>query len=190
MASAQKLHQAGITQFRNGNPEAALAKLQEALKEAPQNSRVEAEIYNDLGVVYRELDDTDAAYDALEKAMNRFTELDDQKGQAQTLGNLGAVLEAEEDFEDAVRAYKQSAKMLEELGESEMAMYVWQAVSRLRTRQGQYIAAIGAYEEGVENMPEGSFKRKVLQKILRAPNKLLGGSVTPSLDNDTADEDK
>ena len=64
--------------------------------------------------------------------------------------------------------------MLEEIGESEMAMYVWQAVSRLRTKQGQYIAAIGAYEEGIENMPEGSLKRKVLQKIMKLPGSVLG----------------
>ena len=188
MASAQKLHQTGITQFRAGNPEAALTTLQEAIKEAPQDSRLAAEIYNDLGVIYRELDDFDAAYESLEEAMTRFTEIDDQKGQAQTVGNLGAVLEAEEDYEEAVKAYKQSAKMLEALGESEMAMYVWQAVSRLRTRQGQYIAAIGAYEEGVENMPEGSFKRKVLQKILSAPSKLLGGPGTSSSKDDPSDK--
>jgi hypothetical protein len=55
-----------------------------------------------------------------------------------------------------------------------MAMYVWQAVSKLRTKQGQYIAAIGAYEEGISNMPKRSFKRKVLEQILKAPNSLLG----------------
>jgi hypothetical protein len=64
--------------------------------------------------------------------------------------------------------------MLEEVGESEMAMYVWQAISKLRTKQGQYIAAIGAYEEGIENMPEGSLKRKVLQQILKLPGSMLG----------------
>ena len=65
--------------------------------------------------------------------------------------------------------------MLEEIGESEMAMYVWQAVSRLRTKQGQYIAAIGAYEEGVSKMPKRSLKRKILERILKAPGALLGG---------------
>jgi hypothetical protein len=75
--------------------------------------------------------------------------------------------------------------MLEEIGENDMAMYVWQAVSRLRTKQGQYIAAIGAYEEGVSNMPQASMKRKILEKILRAPGSLLGypaGSDEPDED--------
>jgi hypothetical protein len=86
------------------------------------------------------------------------------------------VLEDEGALEEAIETYKQSATMLEEVGESEMAMYVWQAVSRLRMEQKQYIAAIGAYEEGVENMPEGSFKKKVLQQLLKLPGNMLGGS--------------
>jgi hypothetical protein len=42
--------------------------------------------------------------------------------------------------------------------------------------QKQYIAAIGAYEEGIENMPEGSFKRKILQQLMKLPGNMLGGS--------------
>lgn len=183
MSIATELHEAGIAQFRQGNMDAALSNLQEALQAAPESSRQQAEIYNDLGVVYRELEDYDAAFNALDEAMAIFKELNDAKGQAQTLGNLGALLEAEEDYETAVNSYKQSAKMLEELGESEMAMYVWQAISRLRTRQGQYIAALGAYEEGVENMPKG-FKRSTLEKLLKMPGKLLGGSAPPPPDDD------
>ncbi len=187
MSSTKELHQAGISQFRQGNMEAALEKLQQALQSAPENSRPQAEVYNDLGVVYRELKDFDAAFDALDEAMAIFNELGDAKGQAQALGNLGALLEAEEDYDAAVNSYKQSAKLLEELGESEMAMYVWQAISRLRTRQGQYVAAIGAYEEGVENMPKG-FKRSALEKLLKMPGKLLGGTSAPPPGDDTADK--
>ena len=84
------------------------------------------------------------------------------------------------------RAKNFAVDMLEEVGESEMAMYVWQAVSRLRTKQGQYIAAIGAYEEGIENMPEGSLKRKVLRQILKLPGSMLGLS-GPS---DKSEQDK
>jgi tetratricopeptide (TPR) repeat protein len=131
-------------------------------------------------VTQKQLEDFPAAHKALDEAWNRFTELNDEKGQAQTLGNRAAVLEDEGLLEEAVEAYKQSATLLEEIGESEMAMYVWQAVSRLRMEQKQYIAAIGAYEEGVENMPEGSFKRKILQQLLKLPGNMLGGSVKSS----------
>jgi tetratricopeptide (TPR) repeat protein len=183
---AKKLHEEGIALFRKGRLEEALQQLNEALRAAEPGSRQAAEIYNDLGVVYQQLEDFPTAYEVLDKAMDHFTALADKKGQAQTLGNRAAAYEAEELYEEAVETYKASAKIFEEIGENEMAMYVWQAISRLRMRQGQYIAAIGAYEEGIENMPQGSFKRKVLSKILKTPGSLLGGSSK----NDELDEDK
>jgi tetratricopeptide (TPR) repeat protein len=173
---AKKLHEAGVALFRQGKAEAALEKLMQAADAALPDSRRRAEIFNDLGVVYRDLKDYEAAHESLDEAMTMFEAMADEKGQAQTLGNRGAVLEAEGDLEAAVEAYKESAQMLEQLGESDMAMYVWQAVSRLRAKQGQYIAAIGAYEEGVENLPKNSFKRKVLERILRTPGTLLGNA--------------
>lgn len=169
----KKLHDQAITLFRNEDYAAAVAKFDEALA-ASDDPLTTAQIYNDLGVTYRQLEDYPAAHQALDEAMNRFTELADQKGQAQTLGNRAAVYEAEEEYEKALEHYKQSAQMLEEAGESEAAMYVWQAISRLRLSRKEYLAAIGAYEEGIENMPEGSFKRKVLQKLMKIPGGMMG----------------
>jgi hypothetical protein len=85
-----------------------------------------------------------------------------------------------------VDTYKESAVILEAIGEGEMAMYVWQAISRLRTKQGQYIAAIGAYEEGIQNMPEASLKRKVLQQIMKLPGSILG---LPDKTDDSGEEE-
>jgi tetratricopeptide (TPR) repeat protein len=173
--SGKKLHEQGIALFRKEDYQAALEKFTQALSEAADD-RHTAEIYNDVGVAHKQLEDYEAAHQALDEAWARFTELADEKGQAQTLGNRAAVYEAEGLLEEAVDTYKKSATMLEEAGEGEMAMYVWQAVSRLRMKQKQYIAAIGAYEEGVENMPKGSLKKKILQKILKMPGSMIGGS--------------
>ena len=187
--TAKKLHEEGIALFRKGKLEEALQKLQEALSQAPEDSGQAAEIYNDTGVIYSRLEEYDAAHAALDEAMDRFTDLADKKGEAQTLGNRASVFEAEELFDDAVETYKESAKLFEELGENDLAMYVWQAISRLRMKQGQYIAAIGAYEEGVDNMPEGSFKRKVLRQILKGPSLVLGTGSTAE-DDDSEEEDE
>ena len=184
---AKKLHKEGIDLFRKGNLEAALQKFNEALQEADPNSKQAAEIYNDTGVVHTQLEEYEAAHKALDNAMDKFTALEDEKGQAQTLGNRGAVYQAQGLLEEAIETYKESATMLEDVGENEMAMYVWQAVSKIRTKQGQYIAAIGAYEEGIDNMPQSSFKRKILKNILKAPGSLLGG---PSLSGGDDDEDE
>jgi len=175
-----------VALFRQGKTDAALETLNAALQEAAGEQKNEAEIYNDLGVVYKQLEDYAAAHHALDEAMVRYTELADEKGKAQVLGNRASVYEAEGLLDEAVETYKQSAAMLEEAGESEMAMYVWQAVSRLRMKQKQYIAAIGAYEEGVENMPERSLKKKFLRRILRMPGSMLGGAG----DTTQSDQDK
>jgi tetratricopeptide (TPR) repeat protein len=172
--SAKELHEKGVALFRKGNFEAALTTLNEALASVTNDSHQSAEIYNDIGVTYKQLEDYPAAHQSLDEAWRRFTDLSDQKGQAQTLGNRAAVYEAEGALEHAVETYKQSVALFEAIGENEMAMYVWQAVSRLRANQKQYIAAIGAYEEGVENLPDHSLKKKILQQILKIPGGLLG----------------
>lgn len=171
---AQELHSEGVKLFRAEKYEAALETLKEALQHKTGDDRRTAEIYNDLGVTFKELGDFRAAFAALSEAMDRFLKLEDRRGQAQTLGNRASVYQAQGQYEEAVDAYKQSAEIFEEQGESEMAMYVWQAISRLRMQQGQYIAAIGAYEEGVENMPEKSLKRKFLRQILKMPGSMFG----------------
>ncbi|HMR64495.1 MAG TPA: tetratricopeptide repeat protein [Anaerolineae bacterium] len=182
--TAKKSHDEAVNLFRQGQLEAARDKLQEALQLAADGTRQQAEIYNDLGVVYTQLQMYEAADEALDKAMEGFIALADRKGQGQTLGNLAALCQAEDELEEAVEIYKESAQILEEVGESEMAMYAWQAISKIRMKQGQYIAAIGAYEEGVENMPQSSFKRKILSQILKAPTKFIGGSSGGSQDKE------
>lgn len=185
-STSKKLHEQGVTLFRKGKHEAALQKFTEALQAAEGQPRQLAEIYNDIGVTYKQLADYPAAHQALDEAMARFEQLADKKGQAQTFGNRASIYEAEGLTEQAVEYYKKSAAMLEEVGESEMAMYVWQAVSRLRMKQRQYIAAIGAYEEGIDNMPANSLKRKFLRQLMKLPGNMLGGSAGES----EADSDK
>ena len=185
----RKLHEEGVALFRKGKTEAALDKFKEALQQSGDDPQQAALINNDLGATYKQLEDYEAAYEALDESIKGFTELGDRKGQAQAIGNLASVLEAEGLLEEAVEAYKQAATMLEDVGESEMAMYVWQAVSRLRMNQKQYIAAIGAYEEGVENMPDSSLKKKILRRLLRMPGSLMGGSAGDDDDNDDDDSE-
>jgi len=184
---AQKLHEEGVALFRKGKLDAALEKLNQALQNTADESINAAEIHNDLGVIYQQQEDYPNAHRSLDKAEATFTALNHKKGQAQMLGNRAVVYQAEGRLEEAVETYKQSAQLLEEVGEKEMAMYVWQAISKLRTKQGQYIAAIGAYEEGVSKMPKSSFKRKVIEKILKAPASMLGGS---SKSDEPEDPDK
>ncbi len=177
MADLVKLHAVGITHFRAGRFEDAAQALAEAYAaaETAGDRQRAAEILNDMGVTRRELAEWVQAEAALDKAYLIFVELGNVKGKAQVMGNLGSVYEGQERHEEAVDAYKQSATMFEQVGDSDSAMYAWQALSRLRLKQGQWLPAIAAYEEGIENLPDRSLKKGLLKRILRLPGGMLRG---------------
>ncbi len=177
MNEANKLHERGIARYRAGDLDQAVDLLTQAhaAASAAGDEKQAAEILNDVAVVRRELGQLSQAAEILTQTYQRFAELGDIKGQAQATGNLANVLEAQEKHEEAAEAYRQSAKMFEEIGESDLAMYSWQALSRLHMKQKDWLPAMAAYEEGIENMPDGSVKKGLLQRIVQLPGQWLAG---------------
>lgn len=90
--SAKKLQEQGVALFRKGKFEAALEKFNEALQAAVDQPQQAAEIYNDLGVTYKQLTNYPAAYQALDEAMTRFTQLQEKKGPGADSGQPGFCL--------------------------------------------------------------------------------------------------
>ena len=178
MDDFKKLHASGINHYRAGRHADAARAFDQAQSaaQAAGERRQEAEALNDLGVARRELSEWEAAEAALAQARDLFAGLQDGKGQAQAIGNLASVYEGRRDYPAAADAYRESARMFEQLGESEMAMYSWQALSRLHLDQKAWVPAIAAYDEGIEAMPDGSLKKGLLQRLVRLPGKwFLGG---------------
>ncbi|RME48286.1 MAG: tetratricopeptide repeat protein, partial [Caldilineae bacterium] len=175
MTTIEQLQQEGVNAFRQGDYETAQARFEAmiAAAEAENNPAKAAEGLNDLGVVRKQLGDLPGAFEALEKALAYYQDADDERGEAQVLGNLGMVEEAAGRYEDAVQSYLDSAAIFEELGDDEMAMYAWQALSRLKLRQKEWVSAIAAYEEGIAHLPDSSIKKKLLQKLLQFPGKFM-----------------
>jgi len=172
-----KLHGLGITHFRAGrfaDAAQAFAMAYAAAEAAGERQRA-AEALNDLGVARRELAEWVQAEAALEKAYALFAELGNATGKAQVMGNMGSVFEGQARYEEAADAYKQSAQMFQEIGDGDSAMYAWQALSQLRMKHGQWLSAVAAYEEGIENLPDRSLKKGLLKRILRLPGNLLRG---------------
>jgi len=175
MKKSEEYQKKGVDAFTIGDYEEAKTHFEAALQaaSAEEDQKKTAEALNDLGVVKRELGDLDAAYAELDKALDIYTELKDARGEAITLGNLGKVEEAAEKYEDAIQSYIESAAIFEELGENDMAMYCWQALSRLKLNQKDWLGAMSAYEEGIAHLPESSFKKKIMQKLLQLPGKFI-----------------
>jgi tetratricopeptide (TPR) repeat protein len=176
MSNSKKLQKEGVNAFHGGDYETAMSKFEAAYAAAQEegNAQRQTEILNDLGVIRKQTGNLEGAFEALEMALEQYQERGDKKGEAQVLGNLGMVEEAAEQYEDAVQSYLDSAALFEELGEHELAMYSWQALSRLRLRQKEWIAAIAAYEEGISHLPDRSMKKKMLEKLLKLPTKMMG----------------
>ncbi len=176
MGLLDDLQHAGVEAFRSGDYETALAKFQALVDAATAENDLSkrAEALNDLGVIRKQLDDLPGAFEALEAALAYYQEVDDRAGEGRVLGNMGMVEEAMGKYDDAVQSYVDSAAIFEELGESELAMYGWQSLSRLRMRRKEWISAISAYEEGISHLPDNSFKKKMLQKLLKFPYKFVG----------------
>ena len=176
--SSEKQQQLGIEAFRAGDYEEAQVHFEAVLEmaRAQGDRRKEAEALNDLGVVQKEMDALDIAFENLQTALDIYGDLEDDRGEGITLGNLGKVEEAQEKYEDAIQSYIEAAAIFEEIGETEMAMYCWQALSRLKMHQKDWVGAISAYEEGIAHLPNSSIKKKALQKLLQAPFNLMGRS--------------
>ncbi|OQY44875.1 MAG: hypothetical protein B6242_11715 [Anaerolineaceae bacterium 4572_78] len=174
--NSETLHKEGIAAFRAGDIELAHSKFEATLEAAKseENPKKIAEALNDLGVVLKQLEDYDGALDHLENALERFQKMGDKQGEAQALGNLGMVQEAAEEYEDAIQDYLDSAALFEEIDQPEMAIYSWQALSRLKLKQKEWLNAIAAYERAIERLPDSSIKKKILQKIINFPSKLIG----------------
>jgi len=176
MKNLEKLQKEGVDAFRAGNFELAEEKFLALIDAATaeNNPAKVAEAHNDLGVVRKQLGDIDGALIALDFALDYYQSVDDARGEAQVLGNFGMVEEAAGKIEDAIQSYLDSAAIFEELGDSEMAMYSWQALSRLRLKNKDWINAIAAYEEGIAHLPDNSIKKKIVQTLLKTPGAFLG----------------
>jgi len=178
MSNSEKYQKQGIEAYRIGDYEEAETHFQAAIEAARTegNRKKEAEALNDLGVIRKELGNLDGASEVLQEALDIYGDMEDDRGEGITLGNLGKIEEAAGKYEEAIQSYIEAAAIFEELKDSEMAMYCWQALSRLKIHQKDWIGAISAYEEGIAHLPNNSIKKKIMQKLLQVPFKLMGGS--------------
>jgi len=175
MSKMEKLQKEGLEAFRDGNYELAQSKFEALLEiaEAEGQPVKAAEALNDLGVTRKQLGDLDGAMEALRQALKYYQDNDDELGEAKTLGNFGMVEEAAEKYEDSIQSYLDAASIFEELGETELATFTWQALSKLQLRQKDWLNAIASYERGLDNLPDNSVKKKFVKNLLKAPGKFM-----------------
>jgi tetratricopeptide (TPR) repeat protein len=134
-----------------------------------------AENLNNSGVAYLQGGETAAALAEIQDTPAAFAALGDTRRQAMALGNLGAALEACGRLDEAAECYRQSAQMLYQAGEQELALHAVQSLSALQLRTGKQLQALATMQAGVEKLEKPSPKHRLLKSLLRIPFETMQG---------------
>ena len=134
-----------------------------------------AESANDRGVAARQAARFDEAETAFADARRLFVEAGDQTAQGQVIGNLAALAESRNQNDQAASLYKEAIVLFEAAGATDLEAETWRALSRLRMKQGQWFAALGAYDAGLTGVRHLTPAQRMLRRLLKTSRRLLGG---------------
>ncbi len=176
VTTPQELEAEGIQEYQQGNYYAAAKNF--AAAEEGYRMRGEplkaVELANNRSVALLQADQPDAALQAVSGTMDVFREAGDQKGWAMALGNRAAALDALRRDEEAMQDYQASADLLKEIGEHDLRMVVMKSLSALQLRSGKSLQALATMQAGVDGVDTPPLKYRLLQRLLKIPNRLLG----------------
>ena len=138
---------------RLGYWEAIEARLRRALEVAEARrgeAPVAAAVRNDLAVICFRQGRWGEAQALWEQALERFEELGDRHGAAQTLGNLGNVYFRQGAWDRAIAFYRQALERFEELGDRHGAAQTLGNLGTVYAQQGAWDRAIAFYRQALE----------------------------------------
>jgi tetratricopeptide (TPR) repeat protein len=124
-------------------------------------------------VAYLQSSDGEAALRAVQGSEVVFAEAGDLRRQGMALANLGAALQAVERNEEALEAYEQSARVLEQAGEDQLRVQVMQSVSMLQLNMGRQLQALASMQAGLEGVRRPTPKQSMLKKLLQIPIEMV-----------------
>jgi tetratricopeptide (TPR) repeat protein len=134
-----------------------------------------AEMANNCSVALLKHGDPQAALDVVEGTETIFQEKGDFLRQALAIGNRGAALDELGQVENASAAYKESAKLLKQIGEFELRAHVMQSLSALQLQEGHHLQAYTTMLAGVEGIEKPNPKQRLLKSLMHMPFKIFNG---------------
>ena len=148
---ADALLEKGNEQYRFSQFREASNSWQQALElyQRLENRRQEASILNNLGVVYRDLGDSERAIDMYEQAIVVAREIVDPTAEARTLFNLGLVYEDLWNNGRAIEAYEDSLSVARLLGDRAGESRALEKLGAAYSDTGNYQRAIEVYEQSL-----------------------------------------
>lgn len=132
-----------------------------------------AEMANNCSVAYLQAGDAASALRIVEGSPETFSNAGDIRRQAMALGNQAAALDALRRKEEALNAYQQSAKLLEQIGEDELRAHLMQSLSVLQLRSGRQIEALVSMQDGLNGLKKPTIKQRFLKKLIQTPFRFL-----------------
>jgi tetratricopeptide (TPR) repeat protein len=115
--------------------------------QAKKSPSYESAFVNNIGLVYKEQGQLEAALASHQAALKIFKELDHSLGQARTLGNIGLVYNQQGQFEAALASHQAALKIFKELdhplGQARMLGHI----GLVYEEQGQREAALNSYSQ-------------------------------------------
>lgn len=171
------LKEEGLALFSKGEPIGAMVRFEKAAEAygAAGDAAGQAEMYNNIGVIYRLRRDWPAAVSALGQAEKGFAELNDDQRRAQVLGNLGDVYASSGERDLAVRYYGDSVELFAVVGDGDKQSQVLRAYSLMRLRQRQWLEAMELMAKSLEARPRKNLFQHLFYRAIRFALKLLMG---------------
>lgn len=177
IGNPQQLRQTGMQLFQDGRRGEALKTFEAAAAAYGQvgDTAGQAEMFNNIGVIYRIDGKWTAANEALQRAQVTYAEMGDVQNEALVLGNLGDLCTAQGDHNQAAEFYGQAAEQFAAAGDRQKQAEVLRAYSLMRLRQREWFGAINLMTRSLEVRPRRNLGQQIFFWLLRLFNNLFAG---------------
>jgi len=164
--------------YNNGDFLSAARKYEAAMNAytAMGDSLSAAEMANNCSVAYLQGGIPEAALQVVEGTPEVFEAAGDARRRGMALGNCGAALEALDRLDEAVEAYRQSAEILQQAGETALRLNVMQSLSTLQLRQGRRFEALYTMQNGLDGVKHPTPQQRLLKRLLKIPFQMMNKS--------------
>ena len=145
----------------------------ESARTATDDPSKSAELANSLSVILLKEGRNTEALDVVRETPQVFEAEGDIGRQARATGNLASALEACGQLDEAERAYREAADLLETTGDEEERMLTLNALSQLQLRQRRPFDAVATLQAGEPTGRVSGFRTRLIQFLLRLPSRIL-----------------
>jgi tetratricopeptide (TPR) repeat protein len=177
MSNADTMKEQGITLFNQHDYEAAARAFQQAKDaygESDQHDMV-AEMKVNIGLVHRELGESQQALELMQEALRTFEDMNDKMRTAQVLGNLGGVYQSLGDKKEAELSYRKAANLFRELGEEILYSDTMMALGGMQMRSFQLTQAAATYIIALEKRENLTGRLRIIKSLANLITRLSGG---------------